>query len=195
MAIYLASKRTSQTNLRQQYGNGAIIDVTSRASEPWVKFSPFYPHGGIPVPFTPGRTAASVEAIWQGLKVFEHEDVDAALLDDMSFHRRKRGGPARGQALGHRARLHGERLLGYAEARRSIYLPTYRWMLEHCVGDLVERLRRLSASGLVTLLDYDTNADVDNLTRPLSHAALIIHYINGTWLTETDEDNAATEHS
>lgn len=195
MAIYLASKRTSQTNLRQQYGNGAIIDVTSRAGEPWVKFSPFYPHGGIPVPFSPGRTAASVEAIWQGLKVFEHEDVDEALLDDMSFHRRKRGGPARGQVLGHRAGIGGERLLGIAEARRLIYLPAYRWMLQHCVPELVERLRRLSKGGLVTLLDYDTNADIDNLSKPLSHAALIIHYINGTWPTETDGGDAAAAHS
>ena len=70
MPIYLANKRTSQANLRQQYGYGAIIDVTSRGSEPWVKFSPFYPHNDIPVPFTPGRTAASVEAIWQGLKQY-----------------------------------------------------------------------------------------------------------------------------
>jgi hypothetical protein len=195
MAIYLASKRTSLANLRQQYGNGAIIDVTSRASEPWVKFSPFYPHGGIPVPFTPGRTAASVESVWQGLKVFEREDVDAALLDDMSFHRRKRGGPARGQVLGHRAGLAGDRLLGYAEARRSIYLPTYRWMLEYCVPDLVERLRRLSEGGVVTLLDYDTNADINNLSKPLSHAALIIHYINGTWPEEAGNAHAAATHS
>ena len=38
--------------------------------------SPFYPHGDIPVPFSQGYTAACVEAVWQGLKVFEDEDVD-----------------------------------------------------------------------------------------------------------------------
>ena len=48
-----------------------ILDLTSKAAEPWVRFSPFYPHGDIPVPFSAGRTAQSVEGIWQGLKVFE----------------------------------------------------------------------------------------------------------------------------
>jgi hypothetical protein len=41
-----------------------------------VRFSPFYPHGGIPIPNSPGVFAQSVEGIWQGLKVFENEDVD-----------------------------------------------------------------------------------------------------------------------
>jgi hypothetical protein len=58
-----------------------LIDVTSRGSEPWVRLSPFYPHGGIPVPFTPGVVSASVEGIWQALKVFERTDVDRRKLD------------------------------------------------------------------------------------------------------------------
>ena len=41
-----------------------------------VRFSPFFPHGSIPVPFSPGVTGQSVEGIWQGLKVFESEDID-----------------------------------------------------------------------------------------------------------------------
>ena len=57
-----------------------IIDVTSKGPDPWVRFSPFYPHGGIPVPFSPGEVAASVEGIWQGLKVFENADVDPTSL-------------------------------------------------------------------------------------------------------------------
>lgn len=52
-----------------------IIDVTSKAQNEFVKFSPFYPIGGIPVPFT-DDIAVSVEGIWQGLKVFETADVD-----------------------------------------------------------------------------------------------------------------------
>ena len=31
--------------------------------------SPFYPHGGIPIPFSGSVTSQSVEGIWQGLKV------------------------------------------------------------------------------------------------------------------------------
>ena len=39
------------------------------------------------------------------------------------------------------------------------------------------------------------NADINNLSKPLSHAALIIHHINGTWPAETDGDDAAATHS
>lgn len=38
--------------------------------------SPFYPHDGIPIPYSDGMTAMSVEDICQGLKVFENEDVN-----------------------------------------------------------------------------------------------------------------------
>ncbi|MBQ4406325.1 MAG: hypothetical protein II852_04860 [Bacteroidales bacterium] len=32
------------------------------------KLSSFYPHGGIPVPFSEGVTAMCVEAVWQGAR-------------------------------------------------------------------------------------------------------------------------------
>ncbi len=43
-----------------------------------LRFSPFYPHDGISIPNNPDRRAASVEGLWQGLKVFEREDIDPA---------------------------------------------------------------------------------------------------------------------
>lgn len=48
-----------------------MLDVTSKGPEPWQRFSPFYAHGGIPVPFSVGLAGVSIEGIWQGLKVFE----------------------------------------------------------------------------------------------------------------------------
>jgi len=51
--------------------------------EPWIKFSPFYPHGGIPVPFAPGYFSETVEGIWQGLKVFEKADGDNLCFDSL----------------------------------------------------------------------------------------------------------------
>ena len=56
-------------SLKEKYPDAMIIDVTSHAQDEFVKFSPFYPNGGIPVPFTDGLVAVSVEGIWQGLKV------------------------------------------------------------------------------------------------------------------------------
>lgn len=48
---------------------------------PYIKFSPFYPHGNIPVPLSPGHTAASVEGIWQGLKVFQSAGIDLDTIE------------------------------------------------------------------------------------------------------------------
>jgi hypothetical protein len=83
--------------------------------------------------------------------------------------------------LGHRAGFQGDRLLAYAEARRQIYLPTYRWVLDHRLQEELAELRRLGTAQLVVLLDYETNGDSDDLTRPLSHASLILRYLEGSW--------------
>ena len=48
-----------------------VIDITSKGDVRWQMLSPFFPHGGIPIPgAAPGSMAKSVEGIWQGLKVF-----------------------------------------------------------------------------------------------------------------------------
>jgi hypothetical protein len=74
--VVVDSRRKSPATLSEAHPGAELIDVTSRGPEPWVRFSPFFPHGSIPIPFSPGRTAQSVEGIWQGLKVFEKADVD-----------------------------------------------------------------------------------------------------------------------
>ena len=74
--IVISSKRSKQEYILKKYPNAIIADVTSQAKDGLVKLSPFYPHGGIPVPFSDGMTAACVEAVWQGLKVFEGADVE-----------------------------------------------------------------------------------------------------------------------
>jgi hypothetical protein len=81
VTIHVASRRRSAATLAAEFPGARIIDVTSKADEPWVRLSPFYPHGGIPVPLTPGVTAQSVEGIWQALKVFASADVDPAKLE------------------------------------------------------------------------------------------------------------------
>ena len=63
--------RKKLATLERLWPEATIVDVTSKASEPWVRFSPFYAHGGIPIPNTPGAFAHSVEGLWQGLKVDE----------------------------------------------------------------------------------------------------------------------------
>jgi hypothetical protein len=122
----------------------------------------------------------SVEGIWQGLKVFEKADVDPATFQIATMKGIKRMVRTFGKVLGHRAGLAGKQLLPYAEARREIYLPTYRWVLEHKLTAEVAALRKLGEDGrTVILLDYETNCDIDNLSRPLSHAGLVAQFLGG----------------
>ena len=181
MPYTVASRRSSVESLQRHYGDATVIDVTSRGPQPWIRFSPFYPHGGIPVPCSSEQTGASVEGIWQGLKVFARQDVDPSKLANTTMRGLKRSARQFGAVLGHRAGLQGDRLLTYAEARRLIYLPTYRWVLDHRLQDELAELRRLGAAQLVLLLDYETNGDIDDLTRPLSHASLILRYLEESW--------------
>lgn len=181
MSILVESKRRKSETLAHLYPNVRILDVTSRGSQPWVKFSPFYPHGQIPVPLSPGYTAASVEGIWQGLKVFAHADVDLASFANTTMVGLKRTTRAYGPVRGHRAGVTGTTVLSYREARYQIYLPAYRWVLDHCLQPELNQLRQWSDRQTVVLLDYETNTDIENLTKPLSHAALIVKYLANQW--------------
>ena len=179
--IIIESKRKKLENILKKYPDAVIVDVTSKATDGLVKLSPFYPHGGIPVPFSQGYTATCVEAVWQGLKVFEDEDVDVKLFQNDTMKDIKRTVRKHGRVLGHRKGVHGTEILGYVEAKHQIYIPAYRWMLEHRAMYIIERLRKASETKTIVLLDYNTCCNVDDVTKPLSHAYLVKAYAEGLY--------------
>jgi hypothetical protein len=179
--IVIESKRKKQDTLLKKYPNAIIADVTSHAKDSLVKLSPFFPHGGIPVPFSDNMTAECVEAIWQGLKVFESADVDVSMFQNGTMKNIKRTVRKFGKPLGHRKGVNGMELLGYIEARKLIYIPTYKWVLENKVQNIIERLKEASLTKDIVLLDYNTNCDVDNPKQPLSHAFLVKAYVEGIY--------------
>lgn len=180
MPIIVESRRKKLNTIEMAWPGAFILDVTSKGKEPWVRFSPFYPHGGIPIPNTPGVFAQSVEGLWQGLKVFEQEDIDRSRWEITNMRGIKRASRTRGKVLGHRFGVGSEELLSYKDARYQIYLPAYRWILENRLTAEVEQVRE-AAERAVVLLDYETNCDVDDLSAPLSHAALVRHCVENTW--------------
>ncbi|MGI0481106.1 DUF6939 family protein [Geminocystis sp. CENA526] len=179
MSIIVESRRRRLENIQKDYPTATIIDVTSKGEQPWVKFSPFYPHGNIPVPFYPRWKSESVEGIWQGLKVFETAGVDRAKMSNQDMKNIKRTVRKYGKCKGHSAGY--TTLLGYLDARKLIYLPSYLWVLENPLADLVKELRKMSESQTVILLDYETNGEVENCKKPLSHAYLIKYYVEGNY--------------
>lgn len=179
--IIIESKRKKTENILKKYPNAIIADVTSQAKDGLIKLSPFYPYGCIPIPFSKGYTAYSVEGIWQGLKVFENEDIDTSVFYNDTMKGIKRTVRKHGRVLGHRKGVHGTEILDYVEAKHQIYIPTYRWMLEHKAMDIIKRLRKASETTTIILLDYNICDDVDSETKPLSHANLVKAYAEGLY--------------
>lgn len=179
--IIIESKRKRIENILKKHPNAIIADVTSQAKDGLVRLSPFYPHGGIPVPFSEGYMADCVEGIWQGLKVFENEDIDVSIFRNGTMKGIKRTVRKYGRVLGHRKGVHGTEILGYVEAKHQIYIPAYRWVLEHKTIDIIKRLRKASETKTIVLLDYNTCCDVDDEKKPLSHAYLVKAYAEGLY--------------
>ncbi|MBO5698608.1 MAG: hypothetical protein J6R79_01200 [Bacteroidaceae bacterium] len=165
-----------EANIKKEFPDAVIIDVTSKAKDEFVRLSPFYPVGGIPVPGKEGMTSESVEGVWQGLKMFEGEGTDASCFRNKTMKGLKRTCRTHGKCLGH---SYEGKALGYIEARKTIYIPSYKWMLENKCADLVKKLKIMSQTRTVVLLDYDTYEDIENTSKPLSHASLIKKCIIG----------------
>jgi hypothetical protein len=106
--LVVQSRRKPLEKIRQQYNDAIILDVTSQGSQPWIRFSPFYPHGDIPVPFSSDYVSASAEGIWQGLKVFEKADVDPAKFAITTMKGLKRSARTYGKVPGHRKGVAGD---------------------------------------------------------------------------------------
>ena len=182
--IFIENKRSKIENLKKKHPNAYIMDMTSKAREPYVKFSPFYPHGNIPIPFTENVFGQSVEGIWQGLKVFESEGIDPSKFENATMKRLKRTVKTYGKVLGHQKGVHAKELLGYLDARLHIYLPTYRYVLDNNLSELVIKLKQAHAEKDLVFLDYESNCVIGNLSQPLSHAYLIKCHIENKYPEE-----------
>ena len=184
--IYIENRKKKEKTLLAKYPNAKIVDVTSKAPTALVKLSPFYPHGEIPIPFSENETAKSVEGIWQALKVFEGADIDKEMFLNDTMKNIKRTVRKFGKPLGHRKGINGTELLSYIDARIQIYLPSYLWVLENKVSEILERLKEASQKEDIVLLDYETNCDVLNPKKPLSHAFLVKAFVENSFPKEDD---------
>ncbi len=183
--IYVVNKRKKIEKIRAEYPDADILDITSTSTTKYAQMlSPFYPHGNIPIPLeSRGLTATCVEAVWQGLKVFENEDVSLSTFKNDTMHNLKRTVRKLGIPKGHRSGVYGTRLLGYYDARMNIYIPTYKWVLDNIptVHNIVTKIAERAKTHDIVLLDYNTNLNINDVSSPLSHAGLLKLYIEGQY--------------
>ena len=181
--IVVANKKRKIEKIMEEYPGAYILDVTSSSQQYEGKIlSPFYPHYGIPIPGeSKTMTAACVEAIWQGLKVFENEGIDLAMFRNDTMKNIKRTVRKFGRPLGHQYGVFSKELLGYNTAKRLIYIPSYKYVLENvpAVKRSLDKIRTILETRDVVLLDYNLNPDNADKSKPLSHAELIKMYIEG----------------
>lgn len=194
--IYIVNKKRKLEKIKEEFPCAVILDITSTSSMRYAQIlSPFYPHMNIPIPFTEGLTATCVEAVWQGLKVFESADVDFATFRNDTMRDLKRTVRKYGMPKGHRKGAYGSELLGYFEARMLIYLPTYKWVLDNVpeVHHVVERIKEQNEIQDIVFLDYNTNIDFRDASKPLSHAGLVKLYIEGKYPNGLDDYKPMTK--
>ncbi len=147
------------------------LDVSGYARQPYALFSPACanPLTRIPVPGQRYTSACSVESIWQGLKV-----IGGRTAFDMFLRRpRKRAGTVEGHLL-------GDTIIGYAEARRAVFRPSYFHYLEHYVPESAKEaiLERAFERDGVAFFDVCDNVDPADLSAPLAHSAYLAEYFN-----------------
>lgn len=188
--LYVENKKRKLERIQDQYPNADILDLTSTATGYAQKLSPFFPHGNIPIPLeSNGLTATCVEAIWQGLKVFETEDVSFATFKNDTMKDLKRTVRKLGTPKGHRNGAYGKELLNYFDARMKIYLPAYKWVLENvpAVKNIISKIAEHAKDHDIVFLDYNTNIDFRDTSKPLSHAGLVKLYIEGNYPNPNDD--------
>lgn len=120
-----------------------------------------------------GYRAVSVECLWQGTKVFDTGPDPATLAGAWRRGKAKR---PKGAYAGPNAPL----LTTPGAARRAIYLPAYKKLVDHWMQDAevhawVEKARQ--HAGPVYLRDFDTGRGLDR-NGPMSHAWVLAMWLN-----------------
>ena len=188
--IYVINIRRKLESIKKEFPNAYILDVTSTSNINYAKWlSPFFPHGNIPIPGdSHGMTATCVEAIWQGLKVFQSQGISLSTFQNRTMKGLKRTVKRLGKPKGHQFGVYSNEILDYYTARMKIYLPAYKYVLDNIdyVHRVIEHLKQQSLISDIVLLDYNTNINIEDTNSPLSHAGLIKLYIEGNYPSEKE---------
>lgn len=122
-----------------------------------------------------GCQAVSVECLWQGMKIFVKGGTPILNILEGNW----RGGKGR-KPIGAWAGEGRPLITNPGDARRKIYIPAYRALVEHwlaydAVWAMIEKASNHSAD--VYLRDFDTGRGLDR-RGPMSHAWVLAVFLN-----------------
>lgn len=174
--------KLEMVNKKEKHGlkynsNAIIIDITKGIFK---KLNPYYRYGDIPVSFTPNLFAMSLASMWQALKVYEKEGVNLSILKESHVNKVCRDNNL-GELKGYNRGAYGHVIYDEMEARKQIYVPTYKWILDYKANDLINFIRTQSEKKEVVILDKYIGSDIFNVNQPISNAYLIKAYAEGLY--------------
>jgi nicotinate-nucleotide adenylyltransferase len=169
------------------------ISVASRSRDGFALLSPFAMRpGGFPVPGLLGSAGApicahSVENAWQGLKCYPdgHPEPFTDLVTYAGASLKLKAWLRhldRSDLADKRYRywVHGRQTDDKAEAVFLTYFPMYIWCIETFAPEFLDRLAQTGKEKVVWLWDTDSSEDISQ-DEAFSHAAFLVHYLNGGW--------------
>ncbi len=160
------------------------IDVSQYGHPPYNQLSPFFRHGGIPVP---GRVSYlmleelrreylnesdlgeecfldTVESVWQSVKCVDRQVEETTLSEHHGISSGRR---------------FGFRCLQCLSARAAIYVPCYLFTLQNRSASVVRTIATVAQQKGVLIGDAPVIADPFSVAESMSHARLLVDYING----------------
>ena len=163
-----------------QSQNCIIFNISLNERSYLKELSPFYMWGDIPVPYSNDFLANCVKSIWEGLKVFENCDVDINYFKNVNKNLEIRSSSLFGSLRGFRRGVYGDFIYSEQEALKTVYIKSYRWVIENKLYKFILFLRELNNTGykIVLLDDFKKNIGT-SYELPVSTANLIKAYAEG----------------
>ena len=158
------------------------IGISLNGEEPWNRLSWNYQHGQIPVPEMKGMYSECVRGIYEGLKLVGPEGKSGKINPGYFT------GPGRPRTVKEKEWMLGWSIKGVrcgaVEANGLILVPTYTWVLDNKVYDVVAKLKTIAARHEEegnNLYLYDDVSNGHQLeTSAVSPASILVEYINDT---------------
>lgn len=193
--VALSRKEVSRRLSKEDMKNTLLIDTYNGAPMnmlPFQLFNPFYtwPSKILSVPGMTGIRSRSIEAIWQGTKLINHE-TDYNQFESSPYKRPSEIDRENNREFSYinTQFTYKKSILNHIEARFLIYLIAYLDLLNNHIPDTLIKmiLSAIKENKTIIFYDWDTNMDISNVKESFSHSAIL-----ASWFRQSLKDDFFT---